>query len=121
MKLIIAGSREFDNYELLSEKMNELQLKPNEVVSGTCRGADKLGEQWANTNRVKIVRFPANWDKYGKSAGPIRNREMAQYADTLLAFWNGRKGGTSNMIKTAQELRLNVFIVEYENSTSSLF
>ncbi|WP_353571512.1 DUF2493 domain-containing protein [Candidatus Albibeggiatoa sp. nov. BB20] len=121
MKLIIAGSRDFNNYKLLCQHMQQLNLKPSEVISGTCRGADLLGEQWANDNNVNIVQFPANWNKYGKKAGPIRNKQMADYGTALIAFWNGKAGGTSNMVRLATVGGLKVYIVEYNNLTDSLF
>ena len=113
MKLIIAGSRAFNNYEkLCAECDNILQDQNNiEIVSGAYyRGADKLGEQYAKERGFKITRFPANWNKYGKAAGPKRNQQMANYADALIAFWDGKSRGTENMIDLAEQLGLKLII-----------
>lgn len=78
----------------------------SEVVSGTARGADRRGEAWANMNNISIKRFPADWDKYGKAAGHIRNAEMAKYADAAIIFWNGVSPGTRSMIDLAKKTQL---------------
>ena len=90
MKIIIAGGRNFNDFNLLISRMNHYtsQKKDIEVVSGTARGADKLGEEWAKANDYPITHFPADWKKYGKMAGPQRNQKMAEYADALVAFWD---------------------------------
>ena len=79
-----------------------------EIVSGTANGADKLGEKYANDNGYPIKQFSANWDKYGKSAGYKRNAQMADYADTLIAFWDGKSRGTKHMIDLAKRGNLKV-------------
>ena len=104
MKLIIAGSREFTDYELLTEMLAAKDLNADtvtEVVSGCARGADRLGERWATAQGIPIARFPANWDSYGKRAGYVRNSEMAEYADACIVFWNGSSKGTKHMIDVA--------------------
>lgn len=101
MRVIIAGSREFDDYEMLKQAMAqqlEEGLDITEVVSGTAPGADRLGERWAQENGISLKRFPAQWEKYGRAAGPMRNAEMADYADYLIAFWHPSCVGTTNMI-----------------------
>ena len=60
-----------------------------EIASGAAKGADKLGEQYAKERGFKLTKFPANCNKYGKTAGPKRNQQMAQYADALIAIWDG--------------------------------
>lgn len=110
-KVIIAGSREFNDYNILKAyadfKLSKVQ-EEIEVVSGTARGADRLGEMYAKEKGYQIKRFPADWGKYGKKAGIIRNRAMAEYADALLAYWDGKSSGTRNMIEIARELGLKV-------------
>ena len=104
MKLIIAGSREFTDYKLLTETMAAEGLNADTVatvVSGCARGADRLGEKWAVAQGIPIARFPANWDSYGKRAGYVRNSEMAEYADACIVFWNGSSKGTKHMIDVA--------------------
>jgi hypothetical protein len=102
MKLIIAGSRTFDNYELLCEIMDRVVNNVDvvtEVVCGGATGADSLGKRWADENSVPVKFMLADWTAHGKAAGPIRNAAMGEYADALLAFWDGKSPGTKNMIK----------------------
>lgn len=110
MKTIIAGSREINDLSLITKAVSECGWIVSEVVSGNARGVDRLGETWALYNAVPIQLFPAEWDVYGKSAGPIRNRKMAEYADTLIAIWDGKSKGTKNMIDTATKLGLTVYV-----------
>jgi hypothetical protein len=111
MKLIIAGSRDFEDYEYLKENISSINGVITEVVSGTARGADRLGERYADEHGIKCKKIPANWDKYGKSAGYKRNEQMAKYADNLIAFWDGKSKGTGHMIDIAKRLGLNVHVV----------
>lgn len=116
MKVIIAGSRTFNNFDLLLEKCDHyLQAQaPNvEIVSGQATGADKLGETYAQLKGYPIAKFPADWDTHGKSAGYKRNVRMAEYADALIAFWDGKSKGTKHMINIAREKGLMVRIVRY--------
>lgn len=115
MKIIIAGTRTFNNYELLCQKCDDaLRLQDQvEVVSGTASGADKLGEQYAKEKGYNIKQFPADWNKHGKSAGYIRNEEMAVYSDALIAFWDGQSKGTKHMIDLANKHGLKVKVVNY--------
>ncbi len=99
MKLCIFGSRDFYDYKLLKSKIDEIHGKTPiyEVVSGKARGADSLGERWAKENNIKISEFPADWDKFGKSAGYIRNKEMAAYCDCGAGFSISSSRGTAMM------------------------
>jgi len=110
MKVIIAGGRDFNDYEKLCRFCDKVLSKQNEIeiVSGTARGADKLGEKYAVDNGYDIKRFPADWDRYGKSAGYRRNAQMAEYADALIAFWDGKSKGTEHMINLANTVNLKV-------------
>ena len=112
MKIIIAGSRNFNDYNLLKTSCDNLltQFTNIEIVSGTARGADKLGERYAREKGYSIKEFPANWN-LGKSAGYIRNDEMAQYSDMLIAFWDGTSKGTKHMIDLANKRGIKVEIV----------
>jgi len=116
MKTIIAGGREFDDYELMTISLSDLPWTITEVVSGTARGADQFGELFAMDHDIPITRFPADWDKYGKSAGPLRNEEMAEYADACVCFWNGstHRSGTYHMINFAKERKLLLEVIRYE-------
>lgn len=116
MKVIIAGGRDFENYDLLREKCDVILSKVKEdiiVVSGTALGADMLGERYAMERGYQIVYFPANWRLYGRGAGPVRNREMAEYADALIAFHDGQSVGTKNMIEQAKTKGLKTRIINY--------
>jgi hypothetical protein len=116
-RVIVAGGRTFTNYALLREKLDSaLRNKVNEdiaIVSGTARGADQLGEQYAKERGYTVNSHPADWDQHGKSAGYIRNKEMAQNADALLAFWDGKSRGTKHMIDLAHQHGLKVIVINY--------
>lgn len=130
MKVIIAGSRTFNNYERLCEMCDYYlqNTKDIEIVSGTAPGADKLGERYAKERGYPVKPFPADWDdiegkpaheiginkagkKYWKLAGHVRNAKMADYADALIAFWVRDSSGTLNMIEAANERGLQIKIV----------
>ena len=120
-KVIIAGSRGFSNYKLLKEKCNEyLREKRKEyniiIISGGARGADTLGEKYAQDEGFSLEVFPANWNKFGKSAGFIRNEQMAEVADALIAFWDGKSHGTKHMVEIMENKKLLVRVVNYETS-----
>jgi len=83
---------------------------PTVVISGRARGADTLGEEWAKANNVPREVYPANWDLYGKSAGFIRNKQMAEVAEALIALWDGSSKGTSHMINIARAKGIRVYI-----------
>jgi hypothetical protein len=110
MKTIIAGSRHITSPAVLEEAIARARWPITEVVSGGARGVDRLGEQWASANNLPCKIFPAQWSTYGKSAGPIRNAEMARYADALIALWDGESRGTKNMIDLAKKHRLLISV-----------
>lgn len=120
IKVIIAGTRDFNDYDFLKKNVDYfLQgINPNneeiEIVSGNARGADKLGERYAKEYNLPVKLFPANWDKYGKRAGYLRNQEMANYSDVLIAFWDEKSKGTKHMIDIAKKQDLTVIVVGYE-------
>ena len=111
MKTIIAGSRGFDDYEFMTKELSDVDFNITEVVSGTARGADRLGERWADDNNISICRMPADWDSHGRSAGFIRNEEMSKCSDALVAFWDGKTKGTKHMIDLANKYDLKVRVV----------
>ena len=104
-RLVVAGSRDFDDYALLSAALDKLLAgKTNiTIVSGTARGADRLGERYAAEHNLRIERFPAEWEKYHKGAGPIRNMKMVQSADAVIVFWDNESSGTKNIIECARK------------------
>ena len=114
MKVIIAGSRGITSIYHLRRALQESGFfwSITEVVSGTARGVDKLGEEWAIEKGIPIKRFPADWDTHGKRAGYLRNAEMADYADALLALWDGKSRGTKHMIDLARKKGLRVYVME---------
>lgn len=114
MKTIIAGGRDFNDVDFFMECMHKYDKPITEVVCGMAKGADTLGKDYAITYFIPIAEFPADWARYGNGAGPIRNKQMADNADALIAFWDGRSKGTWNMIQLAQKFNLKVTIYNYE-------
>ena len=119
-KVIIAGGRDFKNYNKLKnycDKVLRSKIKEGyeiKIVSGTANGADKLGERYAKERGYEILRFPADWNAYGKRAGYIRNKQMAESADACVCFWDGTSRGTKWMIEIAEEKQLPLRVVRYE-------
>lgn len=118
MKLIIAGSRDIEEdvaLERIDYVLSYVPISPDqivEVVSGGARGPDHAGEIWARRHRRPLRVFPANWDLHGRSAGALRNIEMAKYVGeegALLPIWDGRSPGTKHMMQVAREYGLIVF------------
>lgn len=115
MKLVIAGSRGITDYEVVRSaviasgywKQHKHSL---EIVSGMARGVDSLAVEFARRNGLNLWEFPADWEQYGKSAGYIRNREMGQFCDAVIAIWDGKSPGTKHMIDIADALGKPVFI-----------
>jgi len=101
VRTIIAGSRSCYDYAALCYAVAHCGWPVSAVLSGGARGVDALGERWAKANGVHLERYPADWNRYGKAAGCIRNEEMAQHADALVALWDGSSRGTKHMIETA--------------------
>lgn len=112
MKVIVAGGRDFNQPELMWDTLSEIE-GITEIVCGKARGADTGGEIYAKINKIPVAEFPAQWDKYGKSAGYRRNVKMAEYADMLVAFWDGKSKGTKHMIDIATAKGLDVKVVMY--------
>ena len=113
MKLIIAGSRDFNDYFLMCKSIALLGFKIDEVVCGGARGADSLGEKWAFEHLVSIKYFLADWDNEGRAAGINRNHKMGDYADYLIAFWDGKSPGTRDMITYMQQLGKPVKVIKF--------
>lgn len=115
-KVIIAGSRQFNDYELLEKRMLQLfgSTPIDVIISGHAKGADTLGEKYAKDYGVKLEIYPADWNKYGKYAGYLRNEIMANHGDVLVAFWNGESKGTKHMINIALEKGLEVHVIRVD-------
>lgn len=117
-RVVVAGSRGFDDFPLLREKLTLLiagKVKTHEVVivSGGARGADQLGEQYARQHGLDVEVMPADWNRLGRSAGYQRNQDMADVADAVVAFWNGSSPGTRHMINLAKERNLPLRVIRY--------
>lgn len=117
-KVIIAGGRDFANYELLKVKCNHYLKNISKthqiiIVSGTAKGADKLGERYAKEMGYQIEAHAADWDLYGKKAGYLRNEEMSKCSQALIAFHDGQSKGTGHMIDLARKQNLLVRVVNY--------
>ncbi len=123
MRIIVAGGRDFDDEEkffnVMESELKEIRKHHDviEIVSGHCSGADALGEKFAQKENLLLKTFPAQWNKFGRAAGPMRNAEMCRYAKQdsgmLIAFWDGRSRGTKNIIRKALGCNLKVTIAYY--------
>lgn len=115
-KIIIAGPRDYYGkeyiYQVLDKYLKNLYMSEIdvEIVEGGARGVDSIAKEYAKDCKLQHKQFPADWNRNGRSAGPLRNKDMAEYADVLIAFYNGSRG-TSNMIKQAMENGLSVHII----------
>lgn len=122
VRVIVAGSRTFTDFKIVEQnlltyfKKHNLHHQDVEIICGECRGADLLGKQFAEKKNCKITFFLADWNTYGKSAGPIRNEQMAKYAKEqngiLFAFWDGKSKGTKSMIDLSKKYQLEIHIIE---------
>lgn len=116
-RIIIAGGRDFNDRALVEKCLIEAcqDLDPEEVtvISGGAKGADAIGESLAREFTTNLCIYPANWDRYGKSAGHRRNALMAKNADQLIAFWDGKSRGTAGMIEIATKIGIQVTIINY--------
>ena len=113
MKIIIAGSRNLIVSDIM---LNELIIRfcntqITEVVCCHAYGIDGCGLDYAKKRNIKVANFPANWDKYGKAAGPLRNEEMAKYSDELLLIWDGNSKGSRNMRNNMLKLKKPIYEV----------
>lgn len=129
IRLIVAGTRTFDDYALMREKLDRIILglredypgTPVVIISGNAKGADQLGIRYAMERNLSFRRFPAQWRQYGKAAGPMRNAQMLAHAKegipALVAFWDGKSRGTDNMIQTARRGRVFVRVIPYETAS----
>lgn len=128
-KLIIAGSRDITDFKLAHEQFVKYMDRrfphtpsycdlPIEVVSGGAKGVDILGENLGHLYYFNVKKFPADWDTHGKSAGYRRNLQMGEYADELLAIWDGESKGTKHMIDIMVKLGKPVSVVRIEKDGS---
>lgn len=113
MKLAIVGSRTFRDYDLLNSCLKNNVDKITVIISGGAKGADYLAEKFAKENNIPIKVFLPDWDKYGKSAGFIRNKQIVNEADSVIAFWDGVSKGTTHSIMLAEQLNKKIKVVYF--------
>lgn len=111
MKLAVIGSRGFTNYGLMCMLLDKLDI--DEIVSGGAGGADKLAERYAQEHDIKLNVIPANWDKFGKSAGYIRNSDIWNASTSGIAFWDSKSKGTKHSFDIVKKQKKNLLVVEY--------
>lgn len=133
MRVIVAGSRGLTDMGALLEAIARSRFRISEVVSGGCKGSpDELGERWARERGVPLRVFPAPWDevdhpeavvrsrpdgsRYDAAAGRRRNVQMAEYAEALIALWDGKSRGTAHMIAEARRRGLKVYVHQRHGS-----
>lgn len=124
MRIIIAGGRDlYVDSSFIDGALNhfgipdpEIPLSPDEIVSGGARGIDSCGEEYAKELDVPVKKFPADWDRLGLKAGPVRNAQMAEYADVLLLIWDGESRGSANMKNQMQRLKKPVYEIVLRRS-----
>ena len=120
-RVIIAGGRDFESYEYMCEKLDDLFYKstsfigsrPIKIISGMAKGADTLAIRYADEHKLTKILFPANWKEYPRIAGFLRNNDMLSIATHLIAFWNGESSGTKHMIEIAQMKGIPIWVFEY--------
>lgn len=119
MKLIIAGHRDFHDWKVICHGMKLWQeyyrdTVPTEIISGGANGVDALGELWARNHSIPTKIFPADWKIHNKAAGPIRNQQMAEYADGAIIFLrsNQKSSGSMDMLKRAMSRNLHVHVYD---------
>lgn len=113
MKTAVIGTRTFDNYPQLCEILNNLSNKPTEIISGGATGADTLAERYAKEHDLALTVIKPDWAKYGKAAGPIRNVQIIEACEQLVAVWDGQSNGTGHTIKTAKAKGKPTKVVNY--------
>lgn len=114
MKVAIIGGRDFNNYEMLCEILNQYKNKISQIISGGAKGADSLGERWAKDKKIQTKIFYPDWGKYGKTAGLVRNHDIISNSDCVIAFWDGKSTGTKHSISLCKESKKPIKIIYYE-------
>lgn len=112
MRVAVVGSRSFSDYNLLAAHLHRVK-GVEMIVSGGARGADQLGERWARQHGIQIRIFKPDWQRHGKSAGVIRNREIVDNADMVIAFWDGQSKGTQHTVEIARKQGVAVQVVPF--------
>ena len=120
-KIVVAGSRGFNNYETAKEFIitcleKENLTEPISFLSGGCRGSDLLGDRYAKEYGYPVEVYPAEWNRYGRGAGPIRNERMAEEADIIICFWDGNSKGTGTLLEYARRYNKTVYLKLIDNA-----
>lgn len=110
MKVIVAGSRSITSRRMVAEAIEKSGFTIKQLVSGTAPGVDTVALEWALDQGYPVMRMSADWAAYPRGAGRHRNLAMAQYADALVAVWDGKSPGTKHMIETARRMGLQVYV-----------
>ncbi len=117
VSIAIIGSRTFTNYKSLVDAVNSLitdeKYEVAKIVSGGAEGADKLGKKYAYDHSYEYLEFPADWEKFGKAAGYIRNKQIVESSDVILAFWDGKSKGTKHSIDIAHSMDKPVYVMYF--------
>lgn len=112
MNVAVIGSRTFDNFALVESTLASISTI-SRVVSGGAKGADSLAQRYAEQNQIPVEIFKPDWKRFGRGAGIVRNREIIEAAEMVVAFWDGKSKGTESSIKMAQSKRIPVKIVKF--------
>lgn len=124
-RMIVAGGRNYSNQNIVNYYIDRVKDVCDSrglnlvIVCGMATGADTLGRNYAISNGLEVLEFPANWNRYGKSAGYIRNKEMGNIADSAIVFWDGRSKGSKLMIDIMHELKKPVIAISYDGKVLS--
>jgi hypothetical protein len=110
MKVAIVGTRSFMNRDLMFGKLDSIG-KIDRIYTGDAKGADTLAVEYAKANNIPYEVFYADWEKYGRAAGPIRNKDIVANADLVIAFWDGKSPGTKSSIDIAKRTGKDVIVV----------
>ncbi len=113
LKIAVIGGRDFNNYERLSAVLDQIADKISYIISGGAKGADTLGEKYANDNSIDTLIFKPDWKRYGRGAGSVRNKTIIATCDVVYAFWDGKSKGTKNAIDYANKIGKEVTIIKY--------
>lgn len=116
-RVVIAGCRDYENYEEVKKYIDfyiSNIRKENKIiiVSGGASGADAMGERYAKENGFEVEKYSADWKKYGKRAGPVRNKKMAEICDYVICFWDEKSKGTKSMITLAKKYNKPIKIIK---------
>jgi len=117
-RLAVVGSRYFDDFELFVKVMDRLRLVKDikAIISGGARGADAMAEHYAEVNKIPLTVFEAEWGKYGKGAGYIRNKDIWDASDMGIAFWDGESKGTEHSFEIARKQNKQLLIFNYKKN-----